>query len=243
MTGTEPRTFRVVWQAPDGTFWRVGWLRAEEATSGLAYRFGYEPRAALPSGFEPFLAFPELDQVVESDELFSFFTNRVLSPRAPSYAEYLTELGLDVTDATPVEMLARTLGRRMTDTVQVVPAPVVQPDGMTHQRFLVSGVRHIARDRRPDVSDVIGRLTPGTELRLVDDFGNDADPRAVLVDDRSGPLGWVPQYLLEEFHKARSLDERAVRCIVVHANGPEAPWHFRLLCDLERPALESDERA
>lgn len=242
MVGSETRTFRVIWQAPDRRFWRVSWLEAVATSTGARYRFGYESPAALPSDFQPFLAFPDLAQVWEAEELFPFFTNRLLSPRAPGYSEHLTELGLNAVDATPVEMLARTLGRRTTDTVQVVPAPVVQTDGMALQRFLVSGVRHIARERRPDVSHVIERLSPGTELELVDDVGNDADPRAMLVDDRSGPLGWVPQYLLEELHKARNIDERAVRCLVVHANGPDAPWHVRLLCDLVRPALETDER-
>lgn len=233
------RAFRVVWQAPDRAFSRVAWLRIDRDSGQLRYRFGYEPSASLPTSFQPFLAFPDLSRVWESDQMFPFFANRVLSPRAPGYAEYIAELGLEA-EATPIELLAGTLGRRQTDTVQVIPAPVVR-EGLARQRFLTSGVRHVAADHRPDVSEAIARLAPGDVLHLRDDPGNEYDPRAVLVDDDGGPVGWVPGHMLEELHKAREINHRAVRCIVVHANGPSAPWHLRLLCDLERPALDTDE--
>lgn len=44
-----------------------------------------------------------------------------MSSRRPDYPQYLSALGLEHAD--PVELLARTGGRRATDTIQVVPAP------------------------------------------------------------------------------------------------------------------------
>lgn len=94
--------------------------------------------------------------------------------------------------------------------------------------FLVSGIRHTSgADAR------IAHLQAGQALFLRDDTANTVDPRALLLDAASGePVGWVPRYLLDYVHKRRE-DGADLRVLVEHANGPDVPWHLRLLCRLE----------
>lgn len=122
-------------------------------------------------------------------------------------------------------MFARTGGGRATDTVQVVPEPVVQGDGTTEQLFLASGVRHQA-----DAADLLTSLNPGDELVLRDEPDSPYDARAILLDARHNrPVGYVPSYMLDEVHGARDAGA-AVRVRVEKANGPDVPAHLRLLC-------------
>jgi hypothetical protein len=63
---------------------------------GPRYRFGYleGAREAQRYGYQPFLAFPNLEARYESETLFSFFANRVLPSTRPDYLESLNAVGL-----------------------------------------------------------------------------------------------------------------------------------------------------
>lgn len=213
------RAFLVVWQHPETrAFARVGRLEIDEG----GYRFRYAAAAADVTDFEPFLAFPELDRTYHAAELFPFFSNRVLSPRRPDYPVYLERLGLDSAD--PVEILARSGGGRATDTVHLVPEPVLTSAGCVELRFLASGVRHADPD-----GTHLGNVSAGDVLGLRDDADNEVNPLALLLDNTSGePVGWVPDYLLDTVRGLREAYEVDVIADVV--NGPDAPAHLRLLC-------------
>ena len=78
----------------------------------------------------------------------------------------------------------------------------------------------------------IGHLVRGQELFIRSEPDNPWDARALLLDvATSEPVGWVPAYLLDEVHKYRE-EAKKLRMTVEQANGPEAPWHLRLLCRL-----------
>ncbi len=98
------------------------------------YRFGYLEgvREAQRSGFQPFLAFPHLETSYESEELFPFFTNRILPRTRPDYLESLTTVGLDVQDVSVAEVLGRTNGRRATDRIEMILVPI--PDALGRYR-------------------------------------------------------------------------------------------------------------
>lgn len=223
------RAFMVVWQDPETrSFLHVGRL---EVLDEQDFRFAYTAEGRHAVGFRPFAAFPDVDHEYRSTQLFPFFANRVMSERRPDFPQHLSALGLTREEATPLELLARSGGRRATDAIQVVPEPVWE-DGQETVPFLVSGVRYT------DQADArIARLRAGQELLVRDDIENAVDPRALLLDVVTGdPVGWVPRYLLDYVHKRR--EERAgIHVIVEQANGPEVPSHLRLLCRLEvRPA-------
>ncbi|HZJ10938.1 MAG TPA: hypothetical protein VFD39_14670 [Trueperaceae bacterium] len=216
---TPGRAFIVVWQHPQTrAFAQVGRLEVHADR----YRFRYDAAAADVDGFEPFLAFPELDRTYDAPELFPFVRNRVLSPRRPDYPAYLERLGLHTGD--PVEILARSGGGRATDTVHLVPEPVLTDAGCIELRFLASGVRHADPD-----GTHLSSVAPGDLLALRDDVGNPANPCALLLDNTSGEeVGWVPDYLLDTVRGLREF--YVVQVIADVVNGPDTPAHLRLLC-------------
>lgn len=219
------RGFMVVWQDPaTRSFLHVARL---EVVGEQNFGFAYTAEGRQATRFRPFAAFPDIEREYRSEWLFSFFANRVMSARRPDFPQHLSTLGLTREAATPMELLARTGGRRATDTIQVVPEPVLA-DGVETVPFLVSGVRHTSgADAR------IAHLQAGQALFLRDDTANTVDPRALLLDAASGePVGWVPRYLLDYVHKRRE-EGADLRVLVEHANGPDVPWHLRLLCRLE----------
>jgi hypothetical protein len=137
-TGT-PSQFLVLWQHSETrTFHRIGLLDR----SDWGYRFGYEPQVRQVAGFDPLVNFPDLDRVYESVDLFPVFANRVMTTRRDGYADYVSALGLGPTPE-PFEVLARTLGARATDRIQVLPLPEVSPEGRLQLVFLVHGIRHV----------------------------------------------------------------------------------------------------
>jgi hypothetical protein len=217
----------VTWRHPvTGYSQPVGLL--DETDGG--YRFAYIEHARDVDGFRPFIGFPELDREYRSSTLFPLFAQRVMDPRRPDYERYVNTLDLPA-DATPVELLARSEGRRMGDTIQVMREPSVTAGGSTSCRFLVHGIRHVLRDD-PDATGRLRGVAEGDYLRLVDEPTNPVNPRAILTTDGDGGrLGWVPDVLLDYVRTVR--DAGAVAPTVAHVNGPDGPPHFRLLARLD----------
>lgn len=225
--------FAVIWQDPDTRqFVHVGRLAA---THDGRFAFAYTVDAELHRGFEPFDEMPDLDAAYEADGLFPFLADRVMSAADPAYDDLLDALGLTRDEATPVELLARSVAATdpEADTVQVVPEPRVRPDGSEIRRFLVSGCRHAEPDAdRDEHARRIAKLRPGDALDLVDEPDNPNDPRAIQLRDADGhQVGWIPSYLIDSVHKRRG--EGTFRALVERANGPGAPWHLRVLARLE----------
>lgn len=225
----QARTFRVVWQnMRTRQLVHVGWLEF----TGQEFVFAYTPDAELDSDFEPFAAFADLRGTYRSTALFPFFADRVVSSARPDYEHLIAALGLTRAEATPVELLARSWGWTPHDTIQVVPEPVVDGEGREVRPFLVSGVRHVDEDNPDRVGALVAELTPGQVLYLADEPDNPSNPRAIIVEANGRRVGWIPDYLLDYVHKQRDAGKE-VLAVVEQANGPEAPWHLRLLCRLE----------
>ncbi len=223
------REFRIVWQNQlTHRFVHVGWLRA----GAQLVTFQYTPDAQLDRDFEPFPPFPDLTATYRSAVLFPFFADRVTATARPGIDDLVTAVGLDPAEATPVELLARSWGRSSHDTIQIVPEPLERADGSSTRLFLASGASHIHTDQPDGVTNLIAGLTPGQRLSLVDEPDNATNRDAVVVAVDGAPVGWVPDYLLDTVHKARSTG-LPMDVFVEHANGPSAPWHLRLLCRLE----------
>ena len=221
------REFRVIWQ--DQTTRRlepVGWLEF----TGEEFLFSYTDQARSYPRFQPFPRLPFIDGAHRSDELFAFFALRLTSTADPQHETVLNALGLDQDEATPAELLAR-LPDSPHDTIQVVPEPTELPDGTITRVFLVSGVRH-ANEQDPDtVSRLIQNLPTGTALDLIPDPQNQYNNKAIYLAVNGKKVGWIPDYLLTEIHSYIDSD-RSLSLTVVRANGPDTPWHLRLLCCL-----------
>lgn len=228
----ERREFRVVWQNPlTRRFVHVGWLEHNDGT----FTYSYTPEAELDGDFTPFAAFPDFRSRYRSSDLFPFFADRIATA-VGGETTLADALGLDSSTATPVELLARSWGQDVHDTVQVIPEPVVHPDGTSVRMFLASGARHVDEGDPDAIAARIARLKPGTRLTLRDEPTNPVNKRAIVLDASGKPVGWVPDYLLDEIHKQRDAGFD-IGVFVEHANGPNVPWHLRLLCRIEvRPA-------
>lgn len=224
----QPRSFRVVWQnVQTRQFVHVGWLEF----TGSEFTFSYTADARLDPDFEPFPAFSRFGGTYTSTELFSFFADRLVSTARAEYDELVAALGLTRQIATPVELLTRSWGTTPHDTIQVVPEPFEDAEGNQVRLFLVSGLRHVERDVKR-VTARVARLREGRHLELCDEPDNSYNPRAIALQSDGRGVGWIPDYLLDEVHKQREAGYQ-VSVFVEKANGPETPWHLRLLCRVE----------
>lgn len=227
---SERRLF-VSWSAADRrAIWLVARLVHRLEADGDQYEFRYIRGAleAAQHGFRPFLAFPDLYRNYQSRELFPFFTNRVMPRTRPDYVEYVSEMGLDPREADAIAILERSGGKRETDRVEVVPAPVPDPSGVCVTHFLVRGIRYF-----PGSEERILRLSAGDRLLWMLDAQNDANPDAVaLRTEDNYLLGYVPDHLVSDIAQ---LVERKnpVAVFVERVNPPPTPLHHRLLCRLE----------
>jgi hypothetical protein len=194
----------------------VGFLSVSDGR----YRFAYLRRFADDPANRPIPGFPHFDRRYESDDLFPIFAERIMSPRRPDRPIVLGALGLAL-EAEPFEVLARSGGRRVGDTIELVPVPDPQPDGFTAVDYFVHGVRHMeaAAQRRIDALGV------GDPLRLERDPQNPMNARAVnVMDGVEFHLGYVPDPLLDLIDPIGEPQTEVLR-----TNAADLGFHFRLL--------------
>jgi hypothetical protein len=226
----------VAWQHPeDRKISPIGFL----TYNGSIYRFAYIRNALHVKDFRPLLGFPELERGYESEELFPLFAQRAMDPRRPDYHRYIERLGLEGQPG-PWEQIARSQGRRLGDTIQLLPEPIVADDVLTCL-FLVHGMRYVheaprtlnghqVHVTREQVDSVLAELKPGDSLMLAREDDNPVNPLALMILGSSVPVGWVPDLLVEDV--TQMLRRSNVTLTVEHVNGPDAPWHLRLLVRL-----------
>lgn len=192
------------------------------------YRFQYlEGVGGSVEGFRPFIGFPDLNHVYESDRLWPFFDLRVMDRKRPDYPQYVRWLGLTV-EASRLDILSRSGGERKGDSVLLAESPAVAEGGATEAIFLVRGVSYAVRQYGTEAA--AESLHAGDRLMLLDDSTNEANPRALLLATSDGaPVGWIPDLLVDYAHQVRFgggfVD-------LLQNNGPAAPWHARLLVRL-----------
>lgn len=220
------REYRVIWQDPTSrAFHHVGWLEHARGE----FTFSYTDEARANPAFKPFPPFPLFQKRYRAPDLFPFFAVRLLSAMDPNFTAVLDALGLSRAEATPAELLAHSSAESAYDTIQVVPEALERPDGSLVRTFLASGVRHVDEYDPDAVSARVASLKPGESLDLASEPDNPFNYRALKLLADGAPVGWVPDYLLEEVH-AHLDSGRGISLVVERANGPEAPWHVRLLC-------------
>jgi hypothetical protein len=229
----EPPALFVAWREPESRrILPVGrLLRVVAPLRG--YEFGYieGARIAEEVGFQPFVTFPNLDEVYRSRELLPFFKNRVLSASRPDYPDYIETLALDAQVAEPMTLLGVSGGRRATDRIEIFPDWMPASCGARIQtRLLVRGVQYIE-----GAEERIAQVHAGDHLECVRDTSNPINPRAIVLRAKSGEkIGYVPDYLTSELapllESGIEIDVRVQR-----VNPPPAPQHLRVLCILSVP--------
>jgi hypothetical protein len=231
------KTLFLAWLDPVQRRWYpVGQLRSD----GGEYVFRYTEGALVAiheAGFQPLAAFPELEATYRSAELFALFNNRLLSRSRPDYREFIEWLHIPESEAEPFVILARSGGRRATDTFEVFPEPQVDEEGMGVLHFFIHGIRHSSEGAVQRSES----LKIGERLLVLQDLQNPFDRNALALrttDSSPGDLhllGFCPRYISEEVSPVLRDHPELVRVEVVHVNPPPAPAQMRVLCSMRLP--------
>lgn len=224
-----PKTLFLAWQDPDSRLWfPIGRLTFEDDKYHFVYLQG-AIEAQKQCKFEPLLSFPELSKHYTSTELFPIFSNRLMPRSRPDYPKFIKWLNLPEDEEDPIALLARSGGRRETDTLTVFPGPEPNEEGKYHIHFFSHGLRHL-----PEGSiERINCFQPGDKLLLAHEFQNPYDPKALTLNTEDHYIvGYCPRYLGNTIFQLLSKDPNRVEVLVERVNLTPTPLQFRLLCSM-----------
>lgn len=227
------RALFVAWQDPETRRYtpvgRLAQIVGDRCDDCFEFVYIAAALDAQSRGFLPFLSFPQVDGLYRGRELFPMFANRLLPATRPDYSEYLEQLGLSAATTSPIQILSRSGGRRATDTLELFPLPVFEPDHGYRTWFWSHALRHI----NPLALDRISELSSGERLYVLHDIQNPVDPLALALrtEDRV-IVGYMPSYLLDDAHTLTQTCE-SCEVFVDRINPAPAPIQQRLLCRLQ----------
>jgi len=209
------------------------------ADEALPYEFIYlqGAREAAASGFLPLPGLPVLDHVYRTTDLLPLFQNRLMPKSRPDRADFLEALGFGADEVDAIPILARSEGRKATDTIELFGLPSFDEMRRTYRFcFFLRGIRYVA-----GAEACIARLSAGDRLDLVAESENAVDPRAIRVHGGAGErIGYVPNTLVEDVHALRGAGSE-IAVYVQRVNPDPTPSQLRLLCRLEARAVEGYE--
>ena len=208
------------------------WIPVGMLTCNGSYEFKYT-KGAMAENFSPFGNMTDLNLVYRSDQLFPIFSNRVLSQKRPEFDSFLDWLDITREDYDPLDVLALTEGKRITDSLEMFQCPVKNEKSQYEMSFFVHGLRHI---NNLSESRMI-KFNNNERLYISLDIQNPKDANAIMLrsDDPVTHIGYCPRYLTNDFHELRkrsSVDKIEFR---VRRFNPEAPLAYRLMCSVTAP--------
>ncbi|RLV58378.1 restriction endonuclease [Parashewanella curva] len=224
MNGSNP--VFLAWQSPESREWHVVGALSE---TGSGYEFHYTKGALRAEKFVPFSGMDNINKSYVSEELFPLFYNRLLSQRRPEYPKFIEWLGLKNSEATPLNILARSGGMRGTDQLQVFRRVEIKKSGEFEHFFFAHGLSHMTESAQKRIE----LLAQGDKLFLCLDCQNDNDSKAILirVDNPVEAIGYCPRYLAKDIQKLMRLSSNI--SISVESVSQDAPSNYRILCKLE----------
>lgn len=215
------RTLFMAWQdtAHSRLWFPVARLDADVAKP--SYRFRYirgAERARREAGFPLLMEFPEIERDYRSSQLFPVFRNRVLNSRRPEREQHLRGMDLNP-DADPIEILATSGGRRVTDAYEVFPKLAKGPDGSFSCRFFLHGWRHVNQRSQ----ERLEALEAGEKLYVTLELTNPRDRVAVQIQTTDYyVIGWAPRYLVGDLVAAMAETPSEYSAKVVRVNRADA---------------------
>ncbi|MCY7281919.1 MAG: HIRAN domain-containing protein [Cyanobacteria bacterium CAN_BIN43] len=223
------KTLFLAWQDPSTRTWfPVGKLTHEDGM----YHFYYIQGALVAkekANFHPLWSFPDLYHSYSSIDLFPLFSNRLLRPSRPDYKDFVQWLNIPEQQDDPIALLARSGGKRKTDSFEVFPCPERDEHNNYHIHFFAHGLRHFP----PETEQHIQFLQPGTKLLVTHDVQNPIDSHALILRTEDLHLvGYCPRYLTQDFFELICQLPQQVSVTVERVNPSPTPLQFRLLCSL-----------
>jgi hypothetical protein len=217
----------------------VGRLRRlPESQYEFVYTRGYE-EAQQVANMQPILGFMETNRRYLADKLFPLFQNRLMSPGREEYSGHIERLGLALdpnSPPEPLQVLARSGGRRATDSFEVFPAPLQHRAQNGNRSYLISffvhGIRYVPAESQARASN----CALGERLLLLSDWQNKYDSNSMMLRTEMDNhlLGWVPRYYCADIHALRER-KLPVEVTVERVNPVSSPPWQRVLCRLSAP--------
>lgn len=215
-------TLYIAWQDPQTRRWHTVGRLDRDADGG--YRFGYTHGALASARFNYLGRMMDKAQVYFSDRLFPLFANRLLAEKRPEYPAYLSWMGVEQNHPDPLEVLARSGGRRGTDELCVYPQVEPDQDGRMTLFFFAHGLRYLD----PEEQRMVSALQPGDTLQLRAEDDNRHDRYALLLESgHAARVGYCPRYLNQGLSRVQ---QHTPILLVIDKVNRDAPLQFRLLC-------------
>jgi len=237
MTDPSPVLY-LAWQDAASRRWfPVGRVRRlPDRRYEFVYVRGFE-EARANAGMETIVGFPDPSQRYVSDALFPHFQNRIMPRSREDYPVYIENLGFREPPSEPLEILARSGGRKVTDAFSFYlfpePGQVSSPAG--ERRYSVCFFIHGMRYMQPAARERGMSAKIGERLALLSDFQNVADPDALMFRTEDNHLlGWVPRFYCADIHELRRRGQ-AVKTTIEHVNAHSTPSWIGVMCRIEAP--------
>lgn len=233
------KTIFLAWQAASSAkdpniaraWFPIGRLDVDASRTLYTFRYtGGALTAQQLAGFSPLDAFPQLQEVYKSGDMFPLFQNRVLSQRRPDYQQFLRRMAIDPSHVDPLDILAISEGRRETDHLEVFPKIQPQSDGRFTCRFFLHGWRHV----NPLARSRIGQLNEGDLLRVAVELNNPVTGAAIQLEtcDDYVMLGWAPRYFVGDLLSAMAQSHKDICAKIIKVNPEPSPNNQRVLIEL-----------
>ena len=207
----------------------IGRLDADVESAEYRFRYiGGAKRAEREAKFPLLVAFPRLEGDYKSSKLFSTFSNRVMWPSRPDFKDYLKSLAL-TEDSDPIDMMAVSGGRRVTDSYEVFPKIVKRDDGGFVCRFFLHGGKRVS----PAAQERIHSLSANEELYLALELTNPLGELAVQIQTTDyHMIGWSPRYLARDLAPALAQPAGSCWARVVRVNPRPVQSEERVLVEM-----------
>jgi hypothetical protein len=201
-------------------------------TQTKEYSFAYirgAKKAHEEAEMSPLAEFPDFYRKYEAESLFPLFQNRILSPSREDFSEYVRWMDLNPSNADPLEILAVSEGRRLTDNLEVFPLILREPDGGFRCRFFLHGWRHVCECAH----NKIEQLQVTEPLRVSIELNNPVTVLAVQISTSDYHMvGWSPRYLVNDLVNIMSRNYQSIDAKVIKVNPKTAPSQQRILVEI-----------
>jgi hypothetical protein len=132
-------------------------------------------------------------------------------------------------------LLARSEGKRETDSFTVFPCPEADEEGKYELHFLAHGLRYLPKAAIAKLE----RFQVGDKLWLAHEFQNEYDTRALTLNTSDHYIvGYCPRYLLSYVFDVLMKSPQLVDVRVEKINHSPTPLQFRLLCKITYSTLD-----
>ena len=235
MKPNKPKTLFLAWQDYKSRIWfPIGRLTFD----GERYQFVYikgAKDAEQQCGFQPLISFPQWNEVYYSTHLFPVFANRLMSRSRPEYKSFVERLNISLNEDDPMVLLARSEGKRETDSLTVFPCPEADEEGKYQLHFFAHGLRYL-----PEAAIArIEQFNVGDKLLLANEFQNEYDRRALTLNTQDHYIvGYCPRYLLSNIFEILMKDPQLVEVKVERINQLPTPLNYRFLCKMTYSTLD-----